>query len=153
MWQLASTHGSPMVAPTYWPYVVTTHRQSKQNHTIRGHNLTVTFQKGLSWLIYGRSSALWNCLILWNLCDIASYPKGRLNSSILVTMRLGHSSVSQHWHQNLRCKDHLHWGSAEGLLQAAPDGDLTANPQFWAVIHNRPHRGSNRRHLQLSDQF
>ena len=31
-------------APTYWPYVDTIHRQSKQPHTKRGRNLTVTFR-------------------------------------------------------------------------------------------------------------
>ena len=64
----APLHGSPMICPClYWPYVDTTHRQSKQYHTNRGRNLTVTFQQGLYWLGYGWSSAWLNCLILWNL--------------------------------------------------------------------------------------
>ena len=76
MWQLEST--PPWYALTYWPYVDTTHRQSKQHPTNRGCNMTVTFRQGLYWLGYGWSSAWLNCLILWNLCDITSYPKGRL---------------------------------------------------------------------------
>ena len=64
MWQLASIHGSPWYAPTYWPYVDTTHRQSKQHPTNRGCNLTVTFRQGLYWLGYGWSSAWLNFLIL-----------------------------------------------------------------------------------------
>ena len=90
MWQLTSIDNPPWYAPTYWPYVVTTHQPSIQHYTNRGHNLTVTFRQRLYWLGYGWSSALLNCLILWNMCDIASYPKGRLveqvtllNSSIL----------------------------------------------------------------------
>ena len=73
MRQLASTHGFPWYAPTYWPYVVTTHWQSKQHPTNRGHNLTVTFRQGLYWLGYRWSSALLNCLILWNLGNIARF--------------------------------------------------------------------------------
>ena len=67
--------------------------------------------------------------------------------------RLSHSSSSQNRHHNLRRKGHLHWGLAKGLLKANPDGDRTANPQFWAVVHNHPHRGLNRRHLWSSDKF
>ena len=85
----------PWYAPTYLPYVDTTHRKSKQHPTNRGCNLTVTSRWGLYWPGYGWSSAWLNCLILWNL----SYPKGRLveqvtllSSSILVTIWFGHSS-------------------------------------------------------------
>ena len=49
-------------------------RVRASSHTNRGHNLTVSFGRHR----YGWSSALLNCLILWNLCVIASYPKGRL---------------------------------------------------------------------------
>ena len=59
------------------------------------------------------------------MCDITSYSKGRL-----VTIQFGHSSSSQYWHHNLRSKDHLHRGSAEGLLETAPAGDRTTDPPY-----------------------
>ena len=40
-------------ASTYCPHVVTTCQQSKQHHTNRGRNLTVTFRQELDWLGYG----------------------------------------------------------------------------------------------------
>ena len=74
---------------------------------------------------------LLNFLILWNLCDIANYPKGRLverltllNSSIQVTIQLGHSSSSQYWH-NLRSKDRL-----KGCSKTVSAGDWTTDPRF-----------------------
>ena len=42
--------GPSWYAPTFWPYVVPTHRQSKQHPTNNGYNLTVTFRQGLYWL-------------------------------------------------------------------------------------------------------
>ena len=117
-----------------------------------GTTWQLPFQQGLYWLGYGWSSALLNCLILWNLCNIASYLKDRLveqitllNSSILVTIRLGHSGTSQYWHHNLWSKVHLHWNRlCWGSNHWSP---------VWAVVRNNPHRGLSHRHLWLSYQF
>ena len=78
MWQLASTHGYPMVCPYLlaiwchypWAKQTASHQQTAQPDSY--------FPAGIIWLGDGWSSALLNCLIPWNLCDIASYPKDRL---------------------------------------------------------------------------
>ena len=150
MCQLTSLHGSSMVCH-YLLAICWHHPPAKQkalHH--RGCNLTVTFRQELYWLGYGWSSAWLNCLILWNMCDIASY---LLNNSMLVTIQLGHGSSSQYWHHNIRSKDHLHWGSAERLLKNRPCWGLNCPTPCLSGLCYPSSPGLNRRHLWSSDQF
>ena len=138
IWQLASIHRSPHGMPLSIGHMLTPAMQTA-SHQQRVQPDSCF----LAGIILAR------ILMEFSIIEWVSL----LNSSILVTIRLSHSSSSQYWHHNLRSKDHLHRGSAEGLLEAAPDGDWTTNPQFWAVIHNHLHRGLNYQHIRLSDQF
>ena len=130
MWQLASIHGSSMVCP-YLLVICWHHPLAKQtaSHPQRAQPDSY-FPAGVIlatiWVEFSMIE-LPNPLKSVRHCKLPKRQTSRvtlLNSLILVTIRLSHSSSSQYWHHDLQSKEHLHWGSAEGrflwLCSSAP---------------------------------
>ena len=144
MWQPASTHSSPWYAPTYWPYVDTTHKKQTASHQQRAQP-DIYFLQGLYWLGCGLGSTrLPNPLksvrhykLSVRQISRVSYTTSQLKTSHYTEAH--NIGITIFEAKVTSIEDRFQGYSQPPMMGLEPPA-----PQFWAVFLNRPYRGSNR---------